>query len=270
VSDQSTVTTPPAAFPAPAAPTWGQGAAPAPAQKRKPAHIVVAAGAAVGVIGGALGLIGMLKDEKPVAAAPGLVVTAPDPTLGPAVPDGPAPLVAPGPQVPASVVTTTIPPATTTTVAPAPPAPTGDVQSVTGNIGVAVPDGWDVTSSSDGFVLLETSGAQYRVVTGSGYTDSVDLAQQWINGQMDEVQDLTVTDSGPATLPSANVVSGYTVVYEGVLATQQGTLPVESVVLAYVTQDGTGVVLETFNAKGDFGSYGADYGAMTDSVVRSL
>jgi hypothetical protein len=270
VTDQSTVTTPPAAFPAPATATWGQGAAPAPAQKRKPGHIVVAAGAAVGVIGGALGLIGMLKDEPKVAAAPGLVVTAPDPTLGPAIPDAPAPLVAPGPQVPASVVTTTIPPATTTTQAPAPAAPTGDEQTVTGDITVAVPGGWDVTNSSDGFVLVETSGAQFRVVTATGYADSVELAQDWVNKQMDEVQNLTITDSGAASLPSANVVSGYSLVYEGVLATQQGTLPVESVVLAYVTQDGVGVVLETFNAKGDFGSYGADYGAMTDSVVRTL
>jgi hypothetical protein len=271
MTEQTTTTAPPpAAFPAPAVTTWGQGgAAPAPASKRKSSTMVVAAAITVGVIGGGFGLVNVMKGETAATAQPAALIALPDPTAGPAIPGAAVPATIPGPQPAPAIITTTIPePVVEPEPEPAPAQTGGGVQPVQGDISVAIPDGWEVLAAETGYVLLGTDGAEYRVLTSDGYTDAQSLAAAWLNSQ--DLQDVQVTDEGAATLPTSAVIDAYVATYEAVLVTQQGSLPVESIVFTYITQDGTGIILETTNAQGDFGSYATAYDLMQRSVEQSL
>jgi hypothetical protein len=257
---------PPGAFPAPAAASWGAGAAPAAGTRRHPGVIVGGAVAAVAVLGGVFGVINLTRD-KPTPATPNVIPTpVPDPGPTPST----LPVVTiPGPQPPPTVVTTTIPPSTTTTQ-PEPPPPTpSDSQAVFDRVSVGVPDGWDVLSAEEGSVLLGTDGAEYRVLADRIDGDAETIVRNWVSdpGGLDGY---TVTGTSPLDLPTSAVVSAFAATWEAVLVTQQGSLPVEGVVIAYVTQDGIAVLTETFNAIGDFDSFAADFDAMLSSVVASL
>jgi hypothetical protein len=257
---------PPGAFPAPAAGSWGSGAAPAQGNRRRPAVIVGGAVAAVAVLGGVFGVINLTRDKAEPASPNVLPTPVPDPGPTPST----LPVVTiPGPQPPPTVVTTTIPPSTTTTQPEPPPPPPSDAQVVFDRISVGVPDGWDVLTAEEGRVLLGTDGAEYLVLADRIDADAETIVRNWVSdpGGLDGY---TVTGTSPLDLPSSAVVSGFAATWEAVLVTQQGSLPVEGVVIVYITQDGIAVLTETFNAVGDFESYAHDFDAMLGSVVASL
>ena len=266
---------PPPAYPAPAVQGWGQAPPPQP-NKRKPGVIIGAAVAAIGLVGGTFAVINLTKDkEKPaVPTTPSGVGVTIDPNDGPAPAPPDTPATIPGPTTPPSVVTTTLPPPTTGPPPTSPPPtspPSGDVQSVFDRVAVAVPGGWDVQSADEGFVSLQTDGAMYFVTAGQFNGDAHTLVsgyfQQSVQGQLQDVQ---VQGEGDADVPTSSVVSGYVLSYQGVLATQQGSVPVEGIIIAYVTQDGIGVATETFNAVGAFDTFVNDYDAMLNSVISTL
>lgn len=255
---------------APAAATWGQGTAPVAPTKRKTGTIVIAAALAVGVLGGGFGLLNSMKGKTESTTAPASIVGLPDPTAGPAIPDAQEPAPLPGPAPAPAIITTTVP----DEPEPAPqdePAPvsSGDTQAVGGDISVGIPAGWEVTSAEDGYVLVSTDGAEYRVLITDGFDDAQSLANAWVDNQ--ELQDVQINDEFNANPPSASVVSSYLIQYQALLVTQQGgSIPVESIVLAYITQDGTGVVVETTNEVGDFDGFSDAYNEMTLSVEQTL
>jgi hypothetical protein len=236
--------------------------------------IIAAATSAVFVLGGAFALLNSTRHEStkvPVVANVGPTI---DPNAGPTpAPPKPPPTV-PGPVTP-PIVTLPPPstaPATTTTIPATPTGPTNgnNLQTVTGPVSVAVPDGWTVDKAKPGFVLLSTNGAEYRVKAGKTELDAEAIAADWIQNDTEGVDDLVVTDSGSLKLPSGKIVSGFTVSYTGVLATQQGSQPVEGTVIVYIGQSGLAVLTETFNAQGDFENHLEDYTTMLRSVVSTL
>ncbi len=264
---------PPGAFPAPAAQTWGQ-APPPQANKRKPGLIIGAAVAAVGLVGGTFAVINLTKDKDkpavPTSASDVGVTIDPNDGPAPAPPDTPATI--PGPTTPPSVVTTTLPPpSTTNTTPPSTIPPSGDVQQVFDRVSVAVPSGWEVGSAESGFVALATDGAAYYVTAGQVDTDAHTLTsayfEQAVTSQLENVQ---IQGEGDADLPTSSVVSGYILSYQGVLATQQGSLPVEGIIITYVAQDGVAAITETFNPVGDFDSFIDAYDAMLNSILSTL
>jgi hypothetical protein len=250
--------------------TWGRGAAPSQPHRRTPGVIIAAAVAGIAVLGGIFGLINLASDKPEAVGAtldPAVVPTAvPDPGVSPST----LPLVTvPGPQPPPTVVTTTVPSATTTSTPPSPPPPGSGSQLVLDRIAVAVPPGWDVLDAEQGSVLLGTEGAQYHVLASTAEADAEALVRTWV-ADPGGLESYTVTHASAVEAPSSSVVSAFVATWEAVLVTQQGTLPVEGVVNGYVTQDGIGVLTETFNAIGDFESFSADYSAMLGSIIATL
>jgi hypothetical protein len=215
-------------------------------------------------------------DEKPSASAdeiPGAIVVSDAPTPAP-----PVTIPAPGPSVPEPVVTTTIPENPPPTISPEPVdeggSTTGDLQMVTqGGIGVAVPSGWSVEYSeaneSTGYAEIVTEGALFTVQAQPWDGDAGSLAEAWVELQSQSVDSIEF-EGGESAVPSANVVSAFGGQYSGLLAGQQGSVPVEAVVLTFITQDGIGVILETFNAIGDWDQHVDAYVEMRDSVIATL
>ena len=267
---------PPGTYPAPGAAAWGAAPAPQPT-KRKSGVIIGAAVAAVALVGGTFAVINLTQDKKESSTPSnggGVGVTI-DPDDGPAPAPPSTSATVPGPTTPPTVVTTTLPPPTTSPPTTSTPTTVstggGDTQTVLGNIAVTVPSGWEVGTAADGFVALGTDGAAFYITALPFQGD----ASQLVAAYMQEVvsaglENVTVDGEGPTDLPTSSVVSGHVLAYQAVLATQQGSVPVEGLLVCFITQDGIGVVMETFNATGDFESHSADYNAMINSVISTL
>lgn len=137
---------------------------------------------------------------------------------------------------------------------------------------MAVPSGWSVDYADEGDVALITDGAQFSVEIYQKPGNAQQLMAAYLDSVagISGVEDMTVTGGGDHKLPSSKFVSAYEAQYEGVLATQQGSVPVEADVITYVTADGVGIVVEAFNEKGQFSHYSSAYSTMLTSVVRSV
>ena len=58
--------------------------------------------------------------------------------------------------------------------------------------------------------------------------------------------------------------------YEALLVNQQGSALVEGTIVALVTAEGTGLILEAFHARGDGDRFDDDFTVMATSVVTSV
>ena len=259
---------PPPAYPAqisPASvpPAW-QGGAPVAPTKKKAGVIIAAAVAGVAVIGGAIGLIGLTQaGAEPVD---GSDVAAPAPDPGPTPPTVPV-VTTPGPQPPPTV------PAPQPEPAPTPepePTPLSGGQAVFDRIAVGVPEGWEVTTAEEGVVVLSTTGAELAVVAQPVQSDAESLVRSWVADPPGGLEAVTIGHMEAVNPPTSSVVSTFVAEYTAILPTHQGSVPVEALVIAFVTQDGIGVLVETFNEAGAFDSYAGDYGAMVDSIIATL
>jgi hypothetical protein len=265
----------PAAPTFPAAPTWGAGGtAPVPPTRRHAIVIVAIAVAVVVAIGAVFAVVNLARDEPAPPGETATPVAGPtiDPTAGPTPAPPATPVTLPGPPPPPTI-TTTITVATTTTTT-TPTTPGGRTETVLGDISVAVPDGWDVLVNDGGQVVLmnDSADAQFEVIAASDLgADAAAVLNEFVTSVLsDQVEQIEVVIQQPAQLPTSAVVSGEQMVYSAVLASQQGSIPVEGLILAYVTQDGTGIVMDTFNLSGQFDNFADDYRTMTDSVIASL
>jgi hypothetical protein len=238
--------------------------------------IIGGAVAAIALIGGVFALVNSGKDGPK---------TDPNPinNIGPVInTDGPAPAppatvaTVPGPTPP-SVVTTTIAPPPTSPPPTSPP-PTTPGTASTGNqpvldkIAVAIPSGWKVIKAESGYVFLaaDSGDAQYRVAAGPTKGTAQSLADSWIADSAKFLTSVKADQSKAADTPSSNVVSAWFAHYNGVLATNSGSLPVEGYVYTFVTQSGVGVITEAFIAQGGLDKHVKALQAMLDSVIATL
>ena len=118
----------------------------------------------------------------------------------------------------------------------------GDVVDL-GGIGFTVPDGWEVMFSEDGFAQLVGPGGYFIAYTDAPPTDIETLVINNLNGLVDYgVQELEYTEPEAIALPTSSVVDAATILYRGLMASQQGgTLPVEGFGYYFISQEGAGL-----------------------------
>jgi RsiW-degrading membrane proteinase PrsW (M82 family) len=153
-------------------------------------------------------------------------------------------------------------------------ATAGDVVDL-GGIGFTVPEGWEVMFSEDGFAQLVGPSGYFIAYTDAPPIDIDTLVLNNLNGLTDfGVQELEYTDPEPIALPTSSVVDASTILYRGLMASQQGgTFPIEGFGYYFVGQEGQGLTafglydggaLETNTQLVD------DYNQMMNELVGSL
>jgi hypothetical protein len=246
---------------------WNTATPPPPNAKRKPAVIIAAGVAAISLVGGGFALANVVKGDPDAPPPPTIpAVTAIDPADGPA----PAPLAPslPGPSIPAPTTVSAQPP----TTQPSPASDTDFVELVGGVI-LPVPSGWSVSNQSDTSVLLQTDGADFRVIfTEAPANQSADaLVSEVLTSLIsDEVADLSVGDITVDSPPTASVVSAASAAFEGTIATTQSSAPVEGLVFAFVGQDGLAMVVDTLNLAGSYDEFEQGYNQMLVSLLTTF
>jgi RsiW-degrading membrane proteinase PrsW (M82 family) len=144
-----------------------------------------------------------------------------------------------------------------------------------GGIGFSVPEGWEVMFEQDGFAQLVGPSGYFIAYVDGPPMDIETLVLNHLNGLTDfGVQELEYTDPQAVALPTSSVVDAATILYRGLMASQQGgTFPVEGFGYYFVSQEGAGLTA--------FGLYDAgaldsnpdlvdDYNQMMNELVGSL
>ena len=165
------------------------------------------------------------------------------------------------------------------------PSPDGTVDEGTGTgsgevvdlggIGFTVPEGWEVMFSEDGFAQLVGPGGYFIAYVDAPPMDIETLVINHLNGLTDfGVQELEYTEPESIALPTSSVVDASTVLFRGLMASQQGgTFPVEGFGYYFVSQEGAGLTAFGLYDAGalDAGPELADgYNQMMNELVGSL
>ena len=155
-------------------------------------------------------------------------------------------------------------------------ATAGDVIDL-GGIGFTVPEGWEVMFSEDGFAQLVGPSGYFIAYTDAPPIDIDTLVLNNLNGLTDfGVQELEYTDPEAIALPTSSVVDASTILYRGIMASQQGgTFPVEGFGYYFVGQEGQGLtafgLYDAGALDGDTDTQlGDDYNQMMNELVGSL
>ena len=106
-----------------------------------------------------------------------------------------------------------------------------------------MPEGWEVEFSESGFAQLWGPGGYFIAVVTPSPAQMEGLITDHLNGLAAfGVQELEYTTPESISLPTSAVVEAQTLLYRGLMATQQGgTFPVEGFGYYFITQDGTGI-----------------------------
>jgi RsiW-degrading membrane proteinase PrsW (M82 family) len=112
-----------------------------------------------------------------------------------------------------------------------------------GVAGFRVPDGWEVEFSEDGFAQLWGPGGYFIAHLTASPATIEGMVSEHLSGLADfGVQELEYTTPEAVSLPTSAVVEAQTLLYRGLMATQQGgTFPVEGFGYYFITQDGIGI-----------------------------
>ncbi len=266
---------PPPPPPPPAYPPVGYPPPGAPARRMSPILLIVGVVAGVLVLGAVFFFVGRAfaggGDDEPVAApseAPGVLTPIPAPTQPSVEPIPSQPAPAPGPATPSPIEsqpsseTIPAPPPTT----PQAPEPTDDPDSgpntdavqivdIGAGVEVAVPPGWEASQIEGGGVLISrdlASSGLYLLDVPAGTTGG-DVINYWVrevvSQRLSDLQLISEITPIPADT-SPSVISAATVTYEGVLVTQQGSIPTAGFILAFVRGDGISLVINNFAFEG--------------------
>lgn len=228
-------------------------------------------GIVVGVVagGGAVaGLLNMMGGDDAAAAEPTVLDVAPAPPTAPAIADAgpvatpitlPGPAVqppvttaAPGPSGPAGPDTTAPgiqPPATQTPTEPPEqqepaPAPAGTVQMAAG-ISFAVPEGWEVLSSSEGYAAIGNGTTMVFVNVYSSANSASELLFDYQSVITNDLAGAEFGDIGTSEIYSNLVVDAAAFSYRGYAGQgQSGSTLVEGTAFGDVRFDGVGIVTD--------------------------
>ncbi len=130
-----------------------------------------------------------------------------------------------------------------------------------GGIGFTVPEGWEVEFAEDGFAQLWGPGGYFIALVDPPPTDLETLITNHLNGLGDfGVQELEYTEPESIALPTSAIVDASTLLYRGLMASQQGgTFSVEGFGYYFITQEGAGITA--------FGLYEAGSPATNQDLV---
>lgn len=214
-----------------------------PGKGGSPAKIILTVFVAVGLIGGGALLVTQLSKKKgggPVAGG------GPAATFTPSTQDRPRPTID-------NRTTSTLGSATTVGTRPAttrggvdtrPPVTTrgggvGQTVEVGQGVSVSVLPGWDVVRQDEGIVVLAKGSAVLRAETAEVGSVSADSVVSALLQFVSEV--LTGLETGQiesVTPPKSNILSAATAPFQGILASQQGSIDQAGLALGFVRQDG--------------------------------
>jgi hypothetical protein len=278
----------------------------APRDNSRTAIVVVAVVAAI-VLGGAVGqgVAAAGADDAPVTTEDTPIVLEPDLGAGPTTEDAPDPADPPGPdpdptedaepdgtETESSAKLASFSGALTDELTDEEAAaddgsggigggPQPD-ETTTGSdivdLGVAgfrVPDGWEVEFSESGFAQLWGPGGYFIAVVTPSPAEMEGLVMDHLNGLVGfGVQELEYSTPEAISLPTSAVVEAQTLMYRGLMATQQGgTFPVEGFGYYFITQDGTGITAFGLFEQGALDSTPAlveGYNAMLNDLVATI
>jgi hypothetical protein len=247
----------------------------APRDNSKTAVVVGAVVAAI-VLGGAVaqGVAAAADDGDPLTTEDTGIVLEPDLGAGPTTEDAPEPADPPGPEVDpeeepedsdesdtessaklasfSTVMGDTLTDEETDTddgsggIGGGPQPDDTTTGSDIVDLGVAgfrVPAGWEVEFSEPGFAQLWGPGGYFIALTTPSPATMEGLISDHLAGlQGFGVQELEFTQPEAISLPTSAVVDAQTILYRGLMASQQGgTFPVEGFGYYFITQDGTGI-----------------------------
>jgi RsiW-degrading membrane proteinase PrsW (M82 family) len=138
-----------------------------------------------------------------------------------------------------------------------------------------VPDGWEVEFSETGFAQLWGPGGYFIAVVTPSPAEMEALVMDHLNGLVGfGVQELEYTTPEALSLPTSAVVEARTLLYRGLMATQQGgTFPVEGFGYYFITQDGTGITAFGLYEQGALDGSAAlvdGYNAMLNDLVSTI
>jgi hypothetical protein len=151
---------------------------------------------------------------------------------------------------------------------------TSDVVDL-GVAGFRVPDDWEVEFSQDGFAQLWGPGGYFIAYVSAPPASMEAMVSDHLNGVVDfGVQELEYTTPEAISLPTSAVVEAQTLLYRGLMATQQGgTFPVEGFGYYFITQDGVGITAFGLYEAGALDSTPAlvdGYNAMMNDLVGTI
>lgn len=144
-----------------------------------------------------------------------------------------------------------------------------------GVAGFRVPEGWEVEFNENGVAQLWGPGGYFIAVVTPSPAEMEALIMDHLNGLVGfGVQELEYTTPEALSLPTSAVVEAQTLLYRGLMATQQGgTFPVEGFGYYFITQDGTGITAFGLYEQGALeGSPGLvdGYNAMMNDLVGTI
>jgi len=144
-----------------------------------------------------------------------------------------------------------------------------------GVAGFRVPEGWEVEFSETGFAQLWGPGGYFIAVVTPSPAEMEGLIMDHLNGLVGfGVQELEYSTPEAVSLPTSAVVEAQTLMYRGLMATQQGgTFPVEGFGYYFITQDGTGITAFGLYEQGALESTPAlvdGYNAMLNDLVGTI
>jgi RsiW-degrading membrane proteinase PrsW (M82 family) len=266
--------------------------------------IVVGAVVAVILLGGAVGqgVAAAGADDAPLTTEDTPIVLEPDLGAGPTTEDAPEPADPPGPDPDpteesdsdtessaklasfSGALTDELTDDSTATddgsggigggPQPDDPATGSDIVDL-GVAGFRVPEGWEVEFSETGFAQLWGPGGYFIAVVTPSPAEMEGLIMDHLNGLVGfGVQELEYTTPEALSLPTSAVVEARTLLYRGLMATQQGgTFPVEGFGYYFITQDGTGITAFGLYEQGALDSSPAlvdGYNAMLNDLVGTI
>ena len=139
-------------------------------------------------------------------------------------------------------------------------------------ISVAVPDGWDLVTQDEDSLTLCTPGACFRVFSfpvREGAT-AAELMDALLNDFLfEEVQDLEGT-TGPFDPPTSSVVDAAVLDYDAIMATNDGSVPIDGHAETYITEGGNFASVDSMNTDGEFDQFQDDYSVIYGSVLQSM
>ncbi len=144
-----------------------------------------------------------------------------------------------------------------------------------GGIGFSVPQGWEIEFSEPGFAQLWGPGGYFIAEVSGAPTTMETLISANLNGLTGfGVQELEYTAPEPLALPTSTVVDAQSLLYRGLMATQQGgTFPVEGFAYYFLSYEGVGLTVFGLYEAGALDT-NADlldgYDAMMNELVGSL
>jgi hypothetical protein len=234
-----------------------------PRPRSHPAAVAAISLAVVALLGAGFGALALISDgDEPSGRSAIPELDEPEVADAPIeVEDLPA---LPGPPVPdpASSTSTTRPPAD---------RPAGESRDL-GFAEVVVPPGWSVERADRDGALLMTDGAyvEAQILPAEPDRDPVALLTEALATVGDDLEDVEVGQSRDAELLSARAVAGVIVGFEATAVGPSGSAPVEGLVLAYVLQDGKGLVLTAVHVRGQADAVLEDYSTIVQSIAETV